>query len=298
MEVGAEDLAMSAEEASSLLEGAGVKPDDTSELVQRTEGWPTGLYVAALAVAGARQSEAGFTFTGDDRFMGDYLRSELLDRMGSEVSFLIRTAVLDRMCGSLCDAILGATAWGGSWSSWRAGICWWSRWIVAATGTGITTCSGSCCRRNSGGESLIWSRICTSGRPRGTRRTPSRRPRSRRAGGLSATARRGARLVLELAQPVWAGGRVVTVLRWMEWLRDATSAEHYGAIAVHGSLIFALLGHPSAAERWAAAAERVPSAEPSPTAARWRARWHICVRSCVATASTRCGATRRWPGKD
>ena len=54
--------------------------------------------------------------------------------------------------------------------------------------------------------------------------------------------------------------RVVTVLRWMEWLRDATSAEHYGAIAVHGSLIFALLGHPSAAERWAAAAERGPSA--------------------------------------
>jgi LuxR family transcriptional regulator, maltose regulon positive regulatory protein len=68
---------------------------------------------------------------------------------------------------------------------------------------------------------------------------------------------RVARLVLELAQPVWAGGRVETVLRWMEWLKDATSAEHYGAIAVHGSLIFALLGQPSAAERWAAAAERV-----------------------------------------
>jgi hypothetical protein len=40
---------------------------------------------------------------------------------------------------------------------------------------------------------------------------------------------RVARLVLELAQPVWAGGRVETVLRWMEWLKDATSAEHYGA---------------------------------------------------------------------
>jgi len=42
----------------------------------------------------------------------------------------------------------------------------------------------------------------------------------------------------------------------MEWLRDITSAEHYGAIAVHGSLIFALLGRPGEAERWAAAAER------------------------------------------
>jgi LuxR family maltose regulon positive regulatory protein len=68
------------------------------------------------------------------------------------------------------------------------------------------------------------------------------------------------RLILELQQPVWASGRVETVLRWMEWIRDVMSAEHYGAIAVHGSLIFALLGQPSEAERWAAAAERASSA--------------------------------------
>ena len=68
------------------------------------------------------------------------------------------------------------------------------------------------------------------------------------------------RLILELQQPVWASGRVETVLRWMEWIRDVTSAEHYGAVAVHGSLIFALLGQPSEAERWAAAAERSSSA--------------------------------------
>ena len=71
---------------------------------------------------------------------------------------------------------------------------------------------------------------------------------------------RVARLLLELAQPVWAGGCVQTVLHWMESLRDVTAAEHYGAIAVHGSLIFALLGQPSEAERWAAAAERVSAA--------------------------------------
>ena len=67
---------------------------------------------------------------------------------------------------------------------------------------------------------------------------------------------RVARLILELQQPVWASGRAETVLRWMEWLRDIPSAEHYGAIAAHGSLIFALLGQPSEAERWAGAAER------------------------------------------
>src|ERR1700735_4858116 len=110
VEVSAEDLAMGPEEAASLLEGAGAELGKASihEMLQRTEGWPAGLYIAALAIkAGTRRSEVGFTFTGDDIFMGDYLRSELLDRVsGAVASFLTRTSVLDRMCGSLCDAIL------------------------------------------------------------------------------------------------------------------------------------------------------------------------------------------------
>jgi LuxR family maltose regulon positive regulatory protein len=71
---------------------------------------------------------------------------------------------------------------------------------------------------------------------------------------------RVARLILELQQPVWASGRIETVRRWMEWIRDVTSAEYYGAIAAHGSLIFALLGQAGEAERWMAAAERASSA--------------------------------------
>ncbi len=263
VEVGADDLAMSPEEASSLLEGAGVKPDvaSTSELVQRTEGWPTGLYIAALAIrAGTRQSEVGFTFTGDDRYMGDYLRSELLDRVsGSEVSFLTRTAVLDRMCGSLCDAILGATASGRVLEEME------SRNLLVVP----LDRRREWYRYHHLFRELLQAEL--------RRREPDlvRDLHSRAAEWYEANAMpeaaiehaqaagdhdRVARLVLELAQPVWAGGRVQTVLRWMEWLRDATSAEHYGAIAVHGSLIFALLGQPSAAERWAAAAERVSSA--------------------------------------
>jgi len=259
VEVGAEDLAMSPQEASWLLAGAGVKPDtaSTSELVQRTEGWPTGLYIAALAIrAGTRQSEAGFTFTGDDRFMGDYLRSELLDRVSDdEVSFLTRTAVLDRMCGSLCDAILGATA------SARVLEQLESRNLLVIPLD----------RRRE------WYRYHHLFRELLQAELRRREPdlvhdlRVRAAAWYEANAMpeaaiehaqaagdsdRAARLVLEHAQPAWASGRVETVLRWMEWLRAAPSAEHYGAIAVHGSLIFALLGQPGAAERWAAAAER------------------------------------------
>ena len=263
VEVGADDLAMSPEEASSLLEGAGVKPDvaSTSELVQRTEGWPTGLYIAALAIrAGTRQSEVGFTFTGDDRYMGDYLRSELLDRVSdSEVSFLTRTAVLDRMCGSLCDAILGATASGRVLEQMESRNLLvvpldrrreWYRYHHLFR----ELLQAELRRRE---PDLVQDLHFRAAEWYEANAMPEAAIEHAQAAGDHD---RVARLVLELAQPVWAGGRVQTVLRWMEWLRDATSAEHYGAIAVHGSLIFALLGQPSAAERWAAAAERVSSA--------------------------------------
>ena len=65
------------------------------------------MYLAALAMRDGSPAE-GFTFTGDDRLMGDYLRSELLTRVSSsQASFLMRTSVLDRMSGPLCDAVLG-----------------------------------------------------------------------------------------------------------------------------------------------------------------------------------------------
>ena len=69
---------------------------------------------------------------------------------------------------------------------------------------------------------------------------------------------RVAELVLELMGPVWASGRVDTVLRWMQWLEGHPSAPHYAAIMAHGALIYALLGRAADAERWAEVAERQP----------------------------------------
>ena len=111
LEIGPEDLSLTAKEASALLRSADVVlgEGEVAELHRRTEGWATGLYLAALAMkAGSRSSQAGLTFTGDDIFMRDYLRSELLGRMsGAHASFLTRTSVLGRLCGPLCDAVLG-----------------------------------------------------------------------------------------------------------------------------------------------------------------------------------------------
>jgi LuxR family transcriptional regulator, maltose regulon positive regulatory protein len=259
LEITAGDLAMGPPEAHSLLQGAGVETDEPSlrDLLQRTEGWPTGLYIAALAIkSGTRHDDVGFTLTGDDVYMGDYLRSELLDRISrAEVSFLTRTSVLNRMCGSLCDAILdtkGSTAVLEQMEARNLLLIPLDRqreWY----------------RYHHLLQDLLRSEL--------RRREPALVDdlHVRAAAWFEANAMpeaaighayaaadydRVARLILELIQPVWASGRVETVTRWMEWIRDNTSAEYYGAIAAHGSLIFALLGQPSEAERWAAAAER------------------------------------------
>jgi LuxR family transcriptional regulator, maltose regulon positive regulatory protein len=113
VEVGVEELAMDRQEARAVLEGAGVGLDDAEveELLARTEGWPVGLYLAALAhKAGDSRRHPWAEFTGDDRFMADYLWSELLGQLSPErVAFLTRTAVLEQMSGPLCDAVLETT---------------------------------------------------------------------------------------------------------------------------------------------------------------------------------------------
>ncbi|MFZ2043410.1 MAG: LuxR C-terminal-related transcriptional regulator [Trebonia sp.] len=259
LEVTADDLSMGPREADSLLKGAGVEADEASvrDLLQRTEGWPAGLYIAALAIkSGSRNSDVGFTFTGDDVYMGDYLRSELLDPVsGAEASFLIRTSVLDRMCGSLCDAILEETGSTAVLEQMEARNLLvipldrhreWYRYHHL-----LRDLMRAELRRRE--PDLIQDLNFRAAAWFEANAMPEAAIDHAQAAG---DYDRVARLILELQQPVWASGRVETVLRWMDWLRDIPSAEYYGAIAVHGSLIFALLGQPAEAERWAAAAER------------------------------------------
>ena len=112
-EIGAAELRLDEREAELLLEAAGVEldADQLADLTERTEGWPAGLYLAALSLqAGAPGSPGAAGFTGDDRFVSDYFRLELLSRLPpAETRFLMYTSVLDHMCGGLCDALLETT---------------------------------------------------------------------------------------------------------------------------------------------------------------------------------------------
>ncbi|MBN1260085.1 MAG: hypothetical protein JXB35_05340, partial [Anaerolineae bacterium] len=83
-------------------------PDIIDKLRNRTEGWVTGLQMAALSLRG-RDDAADFVadFAGTHRYILDYLVEEVLERESAKVQrFLLRTAILERLCAPLCDAVL------------------------------------------------------------------------------------------------------------------------------------------------------------------------------------------------
>jgi LuxR family maltose regulon positive regulatory protein len=113
-EIRATDLRFSASEAAGLVSAVGqaeVGSDAVDALVDRTEGWAVGLKLAALTIRGSPDPAARATAVrGDDRHIIDFLSSEVLDRLPADRrEFLVQTAVLDRLCGELCDTVLGRT---------------------------------------------------------------------------------------------------------------------------------------------------------------------------------------------
>jgi len=106
------DLRFTPSEAGEFLNktmGLNLSVDDISTLESRTEGWIAGLQLAALSMQG-HQNVAGFiqAFAGDHRYIVDYLIEEVLQRQSESIrNFLLRTSILDRLNGLLCDAVTG-----------------------------------------------------------------------------------------------------------------------------------------------------------------------------------------------
>jgi LuxR family maltose regulon positive regulatory protein len=110
MEVLSSDLAFDASAAVRVFSEAQVDltPEMALAVTERTEGWPVGLYLAA--VIAKDQGGEVLTITGDDRYVADYLYREALAQLPDDVQlFLRRTAVLDQLCAALCDAVLEQT---------------------------------------------------------------------------------------------------------------------------------------------------------------------------------------------
>ncbi|MDZ4765929.1 MAG: LuxR C-terminal-related transcriptional regulator [Chloroflexota bacterium] len=105
------DLRFTPSEAAEFLNhvmGLNLSADDIAALETRTEGWIAGLQLAAISLQGNQDATSFIkTFTGNHHFVLDYLVEEVLQRQPESVqTFLLRTSILDRLCGSLCDAVL------------------------------------------------------------------------------------------------------------------------------------------------------------------------------------------------
>jgi LuxR family maltose regulon positive regulatory protein len=111
LEFGAGDLALDAAGARQVFAHAqvSVTPERAAEVTERAEGWPAGIYLAAL-IAKQNHSQVRVV-TGDDRYVVDYLYREALSGQPKAIQrFLRRTAVLEQLCGPLCEAVLGSSA--------------------------------------------------------------------------------------------------------------------------------------------------------------------------------------------
>jgi LuxR family maltose regulon positive regulatory protein len=119
LELRAPELRFVPAEAAALVRNvAGVEfsDPDLAVLLERTEGWPAGLYLAALSLRG-HPSPGDFIrqFSGDNRFIVDFLAEEVLSRQPSEIrQFLARTAILGRFCAPLCNTVAGSAGSAGT----------------------------------------------------------------------------------------------------------------------------------------------------------------------------------------
>ncbi len=259
LEVGPADLSLTVQEAALLLRAAGVSLSeaDVARLHQRTEGWAAGLYLAALAIrAGGPLAGAGVPFTGGDLFVSEYVESEFLARISQRQRvFLTRTAVLEAMCGPLCDAVLelpgsAATLAGlarsnlllvplDRWGQWYRYHHLFRDMLLAELHRlepGLIPVlqrrAARWCAENGLPEDAMEYAIT--------------------AGDIDMAARLAGRLWM----PTMRQGRITTLERWLRRLDEQGAIERYPMLAVQAAYAFALTGRPAEAERWADVVDR------------------------------------------
>jgi LuxR family transcriptional regulator, maltose regulon positive regulatory protein len=269
-EFGPDDLAFTEEEARAVLVGAGVECSDEAlrALVRRTEGWPAGVYLAALAIRAAPDAaEAAGGIAGDDPLIVDYFRDQLLARESPEtVRFLVRTSPLRQMCASLCDHVLGRS---GS-ASRLADAARRNLFVVPLDRRGewyryhrllADMLLAELRRREPGEEFQVHRRAAGWYEERGQAETAIAHAIA------SHDTRTAAELVNRHTQEFAAAGRVRTVRGWLDALGD-DGLTSYPPLATSAAWIFAVEGDPLRAQGCLHAAERSSFDGPLPDGSR------------------------------
>jgi LuxR family transcriptional regulator, maltose regulon positive regulatory protein len=259
LEIGPSDLSFTRSEASSLLHNADVAvgQEELEELHRRTEGWPAGLYLAALVIRqGGAIANAAHAFSGGDVFVSEYVESEFLSRVSPEHRmFLTRTAVLERLSGPLCDAVLDLR----DAHAILADIARSNLLLVPLDRRGEwyryhhlfrDMLLGELHRQSPElipvlrGRAADW--CLRNGKPEQALEY------FMAAGDVTSAAA----LVETLTVPTHRQGRVSTIQRWFRWLEQRGGLDGRPMAAMLTSLLSALTGRPVEAERWADALDR------------------------------------------
>ena len=258
LEIGPHELRMDQAESGQLLKAAGVDlpEEQTAELIEHTEGWSAGLYLAALSIrARGPIAHGDGTLFGSDRLVSDYLQSELLAHLSpDDLRFLTRTAVLEILSGPLCDTVLDASG--------SAAI------LESLTRSNLFLVpldeNGESYRYHHLFQELLRSELeraepelVPSLLARATDWCEANGQPERAIGYAQETGDvdRVARLVERCGQLAYQSGRVATAERWLNWLEAHGALERNAAVAVLGSLLAAVQGRPAEAERRGDAAE-------------------------------------------
>jgi len=280
-EVGVSELRLDEREAALLLHAAGLELDASqlSELTGRTEGWPAGLYLAALSLqAGAASPGGTEVFSGTDRFVSEYFRFELLSRLPTvEAQFLKYTSVLDRMSGGLCDAVLETRGSApmletlermngfvvpldrrGEWYRYHHLFGQLLRDELERSEPDLVPALNS--------RAMAW---CLA-----NDLTEAAVVYGHAAGEREAIAG----LIAALALPLYYDGRMETVEEWLSWFGE-DDLPQYPALAVFGAWFRVLTGRPEEAERWLALADGATSAIPLSDGSATIAPWVATLRA-------------------
>jgi len=251
LEFGAGDLALDAAGAQQIfaLKQVSLTQELAAAMAERTEGWPAGLYLAAV-IAGRSRGQVP-TVTGDDPYVADYLYREALAQHPEDGQrFVRRTAVLDQLCGPLCDAVLGSSGAAGELRR------------MEATSLFVTSLD----RRRGWYRYHDLFREFLLGELRRAEpdiiETLHRRAADwYEANGSPAMALehllqttdwdRSVRLATALALPTVEAGQLPTLQRWYRAIGDA-NIERYPPLAVLKCWALVLTGDTAGAERWAA----------------------------------------------
>src|SRR3954452_14409977 len=258
VEFGVESLAFTKEEARAILAHAGVHlaDDAVGALLERTEGWPAGLYLGARAIRTASDTAiAASRLSGDDPDIVDYFRDELLARESPEtVQFLIRTAPLDQMAGALGDHVLSR----GDPARQLAEAARRNLFVVPLDRHGqwyryhhlvAEMLLSELRTREPGEESRVHRRAARWYEEQGQ---PEKAIEHTLAGGDTLAA---ASLVNRHAQDFVAAGRFQTVRRWLDALGQDGLAS-YPPLAITAAWMLALVGDAQGAQTCLHAAER------------------------------------------